>query len=561
MNVNNKYSFITALIFAILLVELKSEITEIPESNIHENVILEEKIYVSFTSWPKRIQNCKHTIDLMMNQTLLPSKIILNLSEEEFPNKENDLPKELVQEVKYNELFEIFWVKENTTVFKKIIPTMNRFPNDLVLSIDDDIEYPNFYIEEMYKTYLDYNKLCPIVGFSNKMNNTLLFHSGPFTLTSRRFYKDYLNDIYVNLILKTFDNIKWDDDIVYSYALLLAGNRYKRCFNIDGNTLYKQSVLNRINAFSDYKNPKYYSRLKKNTKILDDYIKEKYNKSYFDNSLFKSKIYVNVTTYPAREYFLYLTLKHFKNQTLIPDKIILWLADTEYDKKNLSSSIKKCIEENLITEIRYVPNIYGHKRWEIQKYEPNVYNINIDDDIYYPDTYVEDLYNESLKFLNHPTVYYSNSMEFTNTIRKRLPPIIPLSYKNEILSGMTCMPPFVFPLNSFNKIDLRDKYVKYCDDSWVSAWLINNRIDVHVLHDKTKYRWKIIPNSQKKSVWIDINEKKNSNGILNQDQAFANALYISGGYKRLKEIWPEFSLFKCINKDLLRLDFQFHFIF
>ncbi|KAG4095510.1 hypothetical protein H8356DRAFT_1687563 [Neocallimastix lanati (nom. inval.)] len=216
----------------------------------------------------------------MMKQTLLPSKIILNLSEEEFPNKENELPEELVQEVKRNELFEIFWIKENTTVFKKIIPTMNRFPNDLVLSIDDDIEYPNFYIEEMYKTYLKYNKLFPIVGFSNRMKSKLYLHSGPFTLTSKRFYSNYLDDIYNNLILTTLSDVKWQSDMVYSYALLVTGNRYKRCFSIDGNTLYKQSKLNTINAYSNYKDSNYPSRLKKNIKMLDNYVKEKYNKSY-----------------------------------------------------------------------------------------------------------------------------------------------------------------------------------------------------------------------------------------------------------------------------------------
>ena len=59
----------------------------------------------------------------MSKQTLKPTKIILNLAEEEFPNKENDLPKDLVVEAKNNPLFEIYWIKENTTVWKKILPT------------------------------------------------------------------------------------------------------------------------------------------------------------------------------------------------------------------------------------------------------------------------------------------------------------------------------------------------------------------------------------------------------------------------------------------------------
>ena len=100
--------------------------------------VISDRIIVSFTSWKKRIQNTPHIVELMMNQTIKPYKIILNLSTDEFPLKEKELPNKLIE--LQGCLFEIYWVKENTKAYKKIIPTMDRFPKDVIISIDDDIE-------------------------------------------------------------------------------------------------------------------------------------------------------------------------------------------------------------------------------------------------------------------------------------------------------------------------------------------------------------------------------------------------------------------------------------
>ena len=262
--------------------EFKIELHKVLEANIEgkkyvrevkkEKINITDKLIVSFTSWTKRIQYCKHTVDLMMNQTVKPYKIILNLSEEEFPNKESDLPNELLVELIQNPLFEIYWIKENTTVWKKIIPTMNRFPNDLVFSIDDDIEYPSNYIEEMYKTYYQNNKLYPVVGYEFMIDNNLC-HSGPFTLTSKKFYGDLLNNIYNDLILPTLPNKKWQSDIVYYKVLNALGYKYIKCESINGNSIYKNSELNKENKYSIW-NKEYKNERQENIKLIDKYLEK-----------------------------------------------------------------------------------------------------------------------------------------------------------------------------------------------------------------------------------------------------------------------------------------------
>ena len=247
-----------------------------------QKIIIDDTLIVSFTSWTKRIQYCKHTVDLMMKQTLLPNKIILNLAEEEFPNKMNDLPDDLVKEAINNNIFEIYWVKENTTVWKKIIPTMNRFPNDLVFSIDDDIEYPSNYIEEMYKTYCENNEQCPVVAYEFIIDGNLC-HSGPFTLTSKRFYGDLLNDIYNDVILSTLPEKKWQSDIAYYKVVNTLGYKYVKCKKINGNLIYKKSRINKENSYSVW-DKQYKNEREENIKLIDNYL------SKTKDILFKKKV-------------------------------------------------------------------------------------------------------------------------------------------------------------------------------------------------------------------------------------------------------------------------------
>ena len=96
-----------------------------------------KKVIVSFTSWPKRINNVAKVIFSLLNQSVKPDSIELNLSIEEFPNKENDLPNEL--KIMYeNKLFIINWVDKNTKSFKKLFPTLKKYYGDdyYILTID-----------------------------------------------------------------------------------------------------------------------------------------------------------------------------------------------------------------------------------------------------------------------------------------------------------------------------------------------------------------------------------------------------------------------------------------
>lgn len=250
-----------------------------------------DRIIISFTSWKKRIDRVCHSIDLMLSQTIKPDKIILNLSSDEFPKKEQELPKCVLDKI--NDIFEIFWIKENVKVYKKIIPSLIRFPHDVVIAIDDDIEYPKDYIETLYNEYLKHDKKNPICCYRNNEKRGIFRHSGPFSLVKAEFFGPYLKDLYYNVVMKYGISIIPASDDIYFYAALLNGCLYK-VVDQDKLDFYKKlysSTRKNPDSYSSY-DSKWRSTWKNEVELIKKYIKEAYNKSYDDlvnNCLNKEK--------------------------------------------------------------------------------------------------------------------------------------------------------------------------------------------------------------------------------------------------------------------------------
>jgi hypothetical protein len=169
-------------------------------------------IIVSMTSWPKRIHNVGKVVYSLLKNTVKPDKIICNLSIEEFPNKEKDLPEDLVLLTECT-CFEIFWVEHNTNVFKKFIPTLKRFYNNdyFLFTVDDDELYDSTYIE----TGINALKTNKAVVIANRGNERGVW-GGRFCCHSNIFKPDYwtkltneiisyrMNDPYTNRYLSFY---------------------------------------------------------------------------------------------------------------------------------------------------------------------------------------------------------------------------------------------------------------------------------------------------------------------------------------------------------------------
>lgn len=120
-----------------------------------------ENVIVSFTSFPKRIENVWKTVLSLKNQLYLPEKIILWLCEEEFPGGE--LPTNL-RELQ-DELFEIRFVDTNLYSYKKFYYAFKEFPDKIIVTVDDDVYYP----DDTLKTLANEAKKYPGDIISNRV--------------------------------------------------------------------------------------------------------------------------------------------------------------------------------------------------------------------------------------------------------------------------------------------------------------------------------------------------------------------------------------------------------
>lgn len=110
-----------------------------------------KQLIVSLTTYPKRIGVVHLVIKSLLCQTIKPDKIILWLAEEQFPNKEKDLPKELLELEKYG--LTICWCNDIRS-YKKLIPTIKKYPDSYIITFDDDLYYLPSTVERLYKAAL-----------------------------------------------------------------------------------------------------------------------------------------------------------------------------------------------------------------------------------------------------------------------------------------------------------------------------------------------------------------------------------------------------------------------
>lgn len=111
----------------------------------------ETELIASLTSFPARINTVHFTIRSLLMQTEKPDKVILWLAEEQFPGKENILPKQLLL-LKKNGL-SIEWCSDIKS-FKKLIPAVERYPDAIVVTADDDMYYSKNWLKVLYQEYL-----------------------------------------------------------------------------------------------------------------------------------------------------------------------------------------------------------------------------------------------------------------------------------------------------------------------------------------------------------------------------------------------------------------------
>lgn len=186
-----------------------------------------EQIIITLTSWSARINNIPVVLESIYNQTVRPDKVVLNLSIGEV------LSSDFEHYIDEHQI-EVNYVPD-IKVYKKLIPTLCKYPNACVINIDDDCVYPNGMIEEFITLHKKYPNF-PISG------NRVIFyglqcHCGCASLTKYDYFGDRLKSIDDEMI-----NSCPSDDMVLTYIATLNGHPYIHTYNLYFENLVSESL-------------------------------------------------------------------------------------------------------------------------------------------------------------------------------------------------------------------------------------------------------------------------------------------------------------------------------
>lgn len=246
-------------------------------------------------------------------------------------------------------------------------------------------------------------------------------------------------------------------------------------------------------------------------------------------------VIVSLTSFPARIDTLWIVIETLLRQTYKPEKVILWLADSQFKSlEELPIRLRKLMSRGL--EIRVCDDIRSHKKYYYtMRTYPDHTVITVDDDTFYPENLVENLIQASQKYPNTVCCNLAHKMTFDNS--GNILPYIKwdsgaqgCNAPSDILVPVGCegvlYPPGALNKNLFDK----EQILQLCplaDDLWLKAMAtLNGNKAVKVSPNSIPFA--NLLSAKKNSLnAVNVNENKNDEQLKN----------IIDAYPILKEIW------------------------
>ena len=154
---------------------IAKKISRLPDSFLHKESSFSPVLTVSLTSYGKRVGNsAPYAIYSILNQTVIPDRIVLNLDKETW--NDNNIPV-LLKKLKKNGVTIQF--VEDIGPHTKLLPTLSRYPDDVIITVDDDVYYERNTIEELWSAYLASNR------------RTVICREGKCLIKEGNYFKPY----------------------------------------------------------------------------------------------------------------------------------------------------------------------------------------------------------------------------------------------------------------------------------------------------------------------------------------------------------------------------------
>ena len=116
----------------------------------------QQQVIVSLTSFPAAIPFAVQAVQSILRGSVLPDKIVLYLTATQFP--QGQIPLELQDLSNRNSVFEVRFYEENIRSYTKLIPALKDFPDDIIITIDDDMWYAKYMLQRLLCLHKRYPK-------------------------------------------------------------------------------------------------------------------------------------------------------------------------------------------------------------------------------------------------------------------------------------------------------------------------------------------------------------------------------------------------------------------
>ncbi len=215
-----------------------------------------EKVIVSLASYPPKYDVLPYALKTLANQTVKPDKIILNLYKHENTAKDKQKIIKILKDNNLEGVITVNWIEERIRSYAKLIPTLKAYPDDIIITADDDWEYsPNFVKDllEKHKQFPDciiancckrFGNMCPVLNNKylqyppiNTPIDLAYIFSGFGMLCKKSFFTEKIFN--AELFMKEFSTT---DDIWYTFCACLSGTKIVALHNHYGDYAKKIAI-------------------------------------------------------------------------------------------------------------------------------------------------------------------------------------------------------------------------------------------------------------------------------------------------------------------------------
>lgn len=134
---------------------INSEVEQMRQIGINTEEDRDTKVIISLTSYPKRMYDIHLCLYSLLTQSFKPDSVILWLAREQFPNGLDDVPLKVLNLQQWG--LTIKWCDDYRS-YKKLIPSLQEYPNDIIVTADDDLFYSPDWLFVLWKNYLKSNR-------------------------------------------------------------------------------------------------------------------------------------------------------------------------------------------------------------------------------------------------------------------------------------------------------------------------------------------------------------------------------------------------------------------